>query len=329
MNFSALAAYTLPDSPRRHPRPADLRNTRACTVEAVDGYARTAVVPSPVDMAHLLADAVIRPRWGDVRRAPGTRARLLALGVEIALADLTAALAVALTSLPPRVDVDPLGVYATLRLIAAERPDGAWMRRYAADVASACLRAGVFPAPDRPRRPRGPKPAPATPAERKARHLARRRQTHADLSRAWLRDMLADPERPTGRQSAPDLYAAAVDALSDEIESPGDMPTPQAFYAVADEVLGARSRSHGVRYYTLPDPTPVLREEPDMDYTETLREQNAELERGADLLERQAYWTERLIEQRERLTGRAPDRHATPSAPVVDLAAARAARRVA
>lgn len=121
------------------------------------------------------------------------------------------------------------------------------------------------------RRPPAPRPARAepvkTPTEQKAAYRARVAAAEITSARWWL-DGYLDPENdeapePGARLSAPDLYARARDAIESLAEDgePIDddtpdvlfrLPGPRTFYAVADDVLGARRRSHGVAYYTFP-----------------------------------------------------------------------------
>ena len=113
-----------------------------------------------------------------------------------------------------------------------------------------------------------------TPTEQKADYRARMLAAEVASARWWLEGYI-DPENDEApehgaRLGAPDLYALArdvIEEMADDGEAIDDapdvlfrVPGPRTFYAVADMRLGARRRSHGVAYYTIPTPHPTKKE---------------------------------------------------------------------
>ncbi|OZD37439.1 hypothetical protein CH252_33005 [Rhodococcus sp. 06-1477-1B] len=305
-----LARYQFPDILPRHYRADDLRNTRTRDVEVSDDYARAARVPSPLTMAELFARPLIEAQFGtvhrisrDARRFP----RLTAASGDIAVVTIGDLVTAAILALPTRDDVDPIGAYANLALIVAEG-NAEWIHRYAADIATAATRRGVFPAPPVERTPAPARRPARTVAERKADERARERDAEARSARAWLA-MFQDDAAPGYRIDARDLYDAAVDAISDYIDDEDELddggawrvPGLRVFYAAADDLLGARQRTATSRFYILPTIPAEREDQPDMETAADIRSRadaireeadalayrNDETQRALDLLERQ------------------------------------------
>jgi hypothetical protein len=72
------------------------------------------------------------------------------------------------------------------------------------------------------------------------------------VAEKWLTAWLADDAVPGQRVDPAALYQLADDdAFGDSDVVPG----PRDFYAAADKILGPRHRSHGARFYLIPQPT--------------------------------------------------------------------------
>lgn len=258
-----LAAYAFPDVERRYKTPTDPRFSRTRLVTDPDGERHPARMPSPVAMAETFARPLVEARFGVVHRLPGG-ALVTADGERLSPDTLRAIVLDALLTLPARDGLAPHAAYTAVLRVAADETERAYLARYALEVAQACTRRDVFPAP-----PAAPKPAPAprqakTPAQWKADQRARDRAAEVASARAWLEVYLAEDPSPR-TVAAPALYELAADAIESFVDdeethedgTPWRVPGPRTFYAIADEVLGARTRDRaGVRFYSIPQPTP-------------------------------------------------------------------------
>lgn len=260
----SLAAYVFPDVEPRYQRPDDPRRSRSPLVTDPDGERHAARIPSPVAMAESFARPLLEERFGSVRRFPG--GRLVAQdNATLPLELIRGTIFGALLALPLRDGLGPHDAYTGVLRVVADDPDGAYLRRYALEVAKASLRRGVFsPPPAVPAKPRAPRVA-KTPAQWKADQRARERNSELASAREWLALYLAEVG-PGETVSARHLHALAVDAIADllvdgddperEDGTPWRVPGPRTFYAVADSILGERRRAaQGTRVYTIPAPT--------------------------------------------------------------------------
>ncbi|MRX42351.1 hypothetical protein [Agromyces kandeliae] len=241
-----------------------------------DGLGRAIECPAP----SLLADYVL-----EVLAEGRTLLRRGALivdstGEPIASTDaLLARIHGLLEALPERPDAaEP---YRDIRLLMAT---GSTYRavyvRQVYDAARASLPA--YRAPRRAREERAPA---RTSTERARATRARHRAAEVGSARSWLLMLLDDEEsaaRPGNRLDAASLYASAASSIEeyegdllDDADEDGPrwrVPGKRTFYAVADHVLGARTRTARARLYIIPaepnrDPfvvpaDPTTREDP-------------------------------------------------------------------
>jgi hypothetical protein len=200
---------------------------------------------------------------------------------------------------------------------------------------------------------RAPKSSTPRPAGRSRadRAKAQRAREHADevaSAREWLALALDDDEDPLlpgQHHDGPALHTMAVTAIEDLEGEPLDdedpdgplwrAPGPRTFYAVADHVLGARTRSSRARYYVIPEhPNRAPYEESPVQHIETIHAQADAYSRLADEAERATaavsrYWVhvDNLTAQRDRVEGQHAQLAATGTDGVVhDLGAHRARR---
>src|SRR5690606_33785737 len=138
-----------------------------------------------------------------------------------------------------------------------------------------------FPAP--PATPRAPRSEAMTPTALKAGQRARAREAEQATARAALEVLLTLEDVPASgeRITAPGLYELAcplmeeavdmrvgidADELAEQSAEDGfpdvvRVPGPRTFYAVADELLGARRRgAQGRQTYIIPDPINLEKE---------------------------------------------------------------------
>lgn len=176
--------------------------------------------------------------------------------------DLTKELLAALQSFPERTPSEAGRPYRDLRLFVTEASDGA-RSAYLGDVVTHTRRLLTEWRPSASRVERGPA---KTAAERKATSRERIRREEEPSARDWLEGFLSgwdgDVEAPApgSRWIASELYGLAADAIGDAVEDADDaraakeepetlpdgtpyrVPRQRVFYAVADELLGARRR---------------------------------------------------------------------------------------
>ncbi len=149
-----------------------------------------------------------------------------------------------------------------------------------------------------------------TPADSKAAQRARKLDKEQRSARWWLASYLDEIAVPRDRIAPADLYSLAVEALSD-FEDDGErldedddespllrVPGPRTFYAEATTILGARGRSHGANFYTIPEPK-TQQEETQMDL-DRLNTEADTLGRAADNAERYSRALADLTAQRDR-----------------------------
>lgn len=266
----SLAAFRFPDVEPRYARDRDPRRTLRPLLFDEAGELHAAPIPSPVAMAKAFARPLLEDHFGAIHRHPGGA---LATDdgqtlTESAVSDLVLD---ALLHLPPREGLGPYDAYTGVLRLVADDPSSPRLSQYARNVARACARRDVFPAPPPPlERDRAPRVA-KTSAQWKADQRARDRSAETQSARAWLELYLAEAE--PGAIAASELYALASEGIPDYIDdeaehedgTPWRVPGPRTFYAIADDVLGPRRRaSQGVRTYRIPDP-----EETDVSATST------------------------------------------------------------
>ena len=313
-----------------------------------DGLGIAVELPGPRILAETYAAPRLRELGLDVyrngaallTRPTGTEADPVAADQLDLAADLLATLA----GLPDRPDAG--APYRDLRLLATNPASAGTATAYCRDVVAAIRRHAPQWRPRAERPPIDRRPA-TTPADRVKAHRERVRTAEVASARWWLHGYLHDeddPATPGARLDAAALYALAAETLAELAEDgePIDddapdvlfrVPGPRTFYEVADDVLGARRRSHGVRVYFIPDPA-AKPEEASMNLTDAV------LERVIDRLADETLATYgddvrdeiarrlgagdrlgALTLQRERLAATGTD------GTVVDLARARARRR--
>jgi hypothetical protein len=183
--------------------------------------------------------------------------------------DLTQELRTALLALPERSRAEAGRPYRDLRLFVSEA-ERATVDTYLRDVVAAVRSLAPKWSPPKARPVRGPA---KTPTEIKAAQRERKRAAEAASAREWLESYLAndeEPPTPGARIGAPALYELAAEAIEDYVDggmeledgTPYRVPGPRQFYAVADEVLGARRYSHGERFYVVPEPETAEEQDP-------------------------------------------------------------------
>ncbi|AWB88755.1 hypothetical protein [Homoserinimonas hongtaonis] len=284
--FDALAAFTFPtiDPPvyrtqdvRRHHRYA--KHLRDELDELHPVY-----MPSPVTMAELVAKPILEAHLGTIYRRPGGRL-YTADGEQVTSGERPTILREALAALPPRPDLAHDSAYVGVHTFANYEHNRDYWRDYTKLVAQAAAREGIFPA--QPTASPAPRPEALAPAELKARQRERSRATETATARSALFYFLAphneDALEPGSRHVARDLYELALplmeealamrdglspEEIAEQVDDDGfpelvRLPGPRTFYAVADELLGARHRgAQGVQTYRIPLPVTALEEHP-------------------------------------------------------------------
>lgn len=254
----SLAAYRFPDVEPRYGRDRDPRRTLRPLVTDAGGERHAAPIPSPVAMAEAFARPLLEQRFGTVYRQPGG-ALVTQDGLVLTQPGIHTLVLAAIMALPPREGLGPYDAYTGILRAVADDPSGGYLRRYALNVARACARRDVFPAPPAEPGPARPPRTAKTSAQWKADQRARERSAETQSARAWLELYLAEAE--PGNVAAGDLYALASEGIRDYIDdesahddgTPWRVPGPRTFYAVADEILGPRRRgAQGVRHYSIP-----------------------------------------------------------------------------
>ncbi|MFE9956178.1 hypothetical protein [Micromonospora sp. NPDC005299] len=270
---STAAATTRPDDALaalrdggRYPRPADrprrLRLDGGLTLElpAPRILARAWALPTLAAAADVYASgaAILRrssgatgdPRPADFRRlADELRAELAALP-----------------------DRDDAGRPYTDLLLYVRHGEPSQIAGYLLEVVNAARIAAPRWRPPAVRKERTGPPPTATERQRIARD--RRKAREVESAEHWLRLWLADAA--PGRYDARELHAQAVDALGEFVEWYEDdpdgwaeeaaddgspavpvVPGVKAFYAVADRLVGPRSRTAAGYAYTVPKPAVI------------------------------------------------------------------------
>lgn len=267
--------------------------------------------------SRVLADVYVRPYLCETREVYRSGGALLVRPLEsedaptvVDVADLVAELRAQLGALPEHPEAGR--PYRDLRLLV-DQARRATLDEYLRDVVLQLRRRAPVWRPSA-EHVTVERPPAQTAAQRVAAHRERRtaaeRASAAEFLAVYLEDAV-----PGERVIASDLYARAAEAIEDWDEDELPAPGSRTFYAVADEILGARTHSHGARFYTIPKPpeeAPVI---------DNLREDTLVLRAYADEAERALAahaQLEALLEQRDRL-----------GAPIVDELAARRARRSA
>lgn len=172
----------------------------------------------------------------------------------------------ALMALPELPTAEAGRPYRDLRVFLTEASP-ARRAEYLADVVRHTRRLLPEWRPPAARVERGPA---KTDAERKAASRERVRQAEEASARAWLEGFLTgwdgdtEAAAPGSRWVAAERYAKAAKAIAEYVESgetlddgtPYRRPTQRAFYAVADELLGARRRGAkgSAMVYVIPAP---------------------------------------------------------------------------
>ena len=173
--------------------------------------------------------------------------------------DLAGELLRALQRLPERSSDEAGRPYRDLRLFITEASPAA-VEKYLAEVLAHLRR--LLPAYRPPAESVDHAPA-KTAAERLAAHRERVRADEEASAREWLAAYLADDDAPApgSRVPAAKLYADAdkvIGAYAEDEEEREDgglyrVPRQRVFFAVADELLGARKRgAKGITVYTIP-----------------------------------------------------------------------------
>lgn len=170
------------------------------------------------------------------------------------LGELTKELLAALQRLPELSRQEAGRPYCDLRLYLTEASP-AHRDAYLAEVVAHTRR--LLPAYRPPAERKAADRAPAkTPAERKAESRERARRNEEASAREWLGNFLTgwdgdtDAPEPGSRWIASELYETAVEAIEESVDLEEErldggayvVPGKRAFYAVADELLGARRR---------------------------------------------------------------------------------------
>lgn len=222
------------------------------------GLPRAARLPSPLTAAEGFARPLLEERFGPIVRRPGGRLIITTDGSRLEPSTARDTIVEALTgSSPATGDPQPFSALDALQRLAASDP--AYVVRYARAIASVLGRVGVFPEEETTR-----PPAPLTPRKTAAEHSkdyrARQRDAQERSARAWL--LAIAPQRRPGEQFTPErLHRAAIkyidahlgEFLPDDPEHVWATPGKQAFYRVADHVLGGRTRTSAIRLYTIPE----------------------------------------------------------------------------
>jgi hypothetical protein len=163
--------------------------------------------------------------------------------------EVTRELHAALLALPELALAEAGRPYRDLRLFVSEAT-AASVDTYLRDLVAAVRRLAPKWSPPKAATPRGPA---KTPTEIKTAQRERERAAARMTSGVWLRYYLASHAEPGARVVAADLFALAEAASFDTPDATaGQFPGPRQFYAVADEILGARRYSHGSRFYIIP-----------------------------------------------------------------------------
>ncbi|MGR6316498.1 hypothetical protein Q2K19_10565 [Micromonospora soli] len=270
---STEAATTRPDDAlaalrdgRRYPRPADrprrLRLDSGLTLElpAPRILARVWALPTLAAAADVYAS-----RAAILRRPHGATADPRPVDFRRLVDELRAELA----ALPEREDAGR--PYSDLR-IYVRHGDPSQVVGYLLDVVKAARVVAPRWRPPAVRKERTGPPPTATERQRIARY--RRKAREVESAEHWLRLWLADAT--PGRYDARELHAQAVDALGEFVEWYEDdpdgwaeeaaddgspavpvVPGVKAFYAVADRLLGPRSRTAAGYAYAVPEPAVV------------------------------------------------------------------------
>jgi hypothetical protein len=166
--------------------------------------------------------------------------------------DLTQELHTALLALPELSLAEAGRPYRDLRLFVSEA-ERASVDTYLRGVVAAVRTLAPKWSPPKAGAVRGPA---KTPAEAKAAQRERERGEAKAAAEAWLLHYLENDAKPGARILASDLYEIAEsDAFSTPTFKALREPGPRQFYAVADEILGARRYSHGARFYIVLDPS--------------------------------------------------------------------------
>jgi hypothetical protein len=277
-----------------------------------DGLGLTVEYPSPLVLAEVFALPRLRQSLDVFRSGAVILTRPVGSTEEpspVNQLDLASDLHEALRGLPDRPDARR--PYGDLQQLVRSARRGTVEEYLRATIAAFRRKDVALPVWSPPAKPldadRGPV---LTPAESKAAQRARKLDAEQRSARWWLASYVDEIAVPGNRIAPADLYSLAVEALSDfeddgeQLDEDDDespllrVPGPRTFYAEATLILGARGRSHGANFYTIPEPK-TQQEETPMDL-DRLNTEADTLERAAASAERYYLALEALTAQRER-----------------------------